>query len=458
MPRLVLSVVALLAGAAPALAAGDAGHVPLDVSAWAVLPFAVLLLAIALLPLLGPHFWHNNLRKALVSAGLAVPVVAYLIYLHLTTERPVLGALIEALLEYVDFIVLLGALYTVAGGVVLQGHFRTSPLRNAGLLLLGAVLANFVGTTGASMLLIRPVLRMNHHRPNRAHIPLFFIFVVSNLGGLLTPLGDPPLFLGFLHGVDFFWTLRLWPVWLVGVGAVLAIFLVWDSLLSRSEPPEPSAALAVPLEHAGPPRLRGRINLVLLAGVVLAVLLQSEQLLGPWRLTRPWPSLLMALLALLSLWRTPTRLRTLNGFSWEAIIEVAVLFVGIFVTMVPALAYLSAHRDALNVTEPWQYFWMTGILSAVLDNAPTYMTFAALAAGGRPFSELAVAEPLILQAISVGAVFMGALTYIGNGPNFMVKAIAEHMGYPMPTFLGYLARAALVLLPVFALVTWLFFV
>jgi Na+/H+ antiporter NhaD/arsenite permease-like protein len=302
------------------------------------------------------------------------------------------------------------------------------------------------------MLLIRPLLRLNAVRRHRGHLPIFFIFLVSNLGGLLTPLGDPPLFLGFLNGVDFFWTLSLTPHWAVVNGLVLLIAFGWDTLAYCREP----APGQLPQRY-GKVGMSGSINLLFLAGILAAVLLQSKGLLGEYRLTQPWPILIMTAMALLSWFLTPRELRRRNDFNWDAMIEVAVLFIGIFITMVPALALLTQHRDQLGIEQPWQFFWLTGILSGLLDNAPTYMTFATLAAGGSDFATLSIENKPVLQAISAGAVFMGALTYIGNGPNFMVKSIAERMGYPMPSFFGYLGYSNAILLPVLALATWLFF-
>jgi Na+/H+ antiporter NhaD/arsenite permease-like protein len=323
------------------------------------------------------------------------------------------------------------------------------------------------------MLLIRPVLQINSERKNTRHLPVFFIFIVCNLGGLLTPLGDPPLFLGFLNGVDFFWTLRLWPQWCVVNGLALLVFWCWDSYAYRHES---AAALAEDRGHIEPLRLKGKLNFLLLAGIVAAALLQSERFSVPvengLRLLVPLPANalaspfgegLMALMALLSWWLTPKQLREANGFGWGAILEVAILFAGIFITMVPALALLTVHGKTLGVTQPWEYFWLTGGLSSFLDNAPTYVTFATLAAGSSDFSLLMAPQgavpngPKILEAISCGAVFMGANTYIGNGPNFMVKAIADQAGYPTPSFFGYMAYSGAVLLPVFGLVMLLFF-
>jgi Na+/H+ antiporter NhaD/arsenite permease-like protein len=327
-----------------------------------------------------------------------------------------------------------------------------------GFLALGAVLANVIGTTGASMLLIRPLLRINSQRRRVSHLPVFFIFIVSNMGGLLTPLGDPPLFLGFLKGVDFFWTLQLWPQWVVVNGSLLILFLIWDALAYVREMP---ADIAKDVMRIEPLRVEGLVNVFFLVGILISVLARSEAVAGAWALQKPWGELVMLAMAGLSWWLTPRSVRAANKFGWHAIVEVAVLFAGIFVTMVPALVLLEAHGGTLskqlNVSEPWQYFWLTGGLSSFLDNAPTYVTFATLAAQADHFDQLAKFQPALLAAISCGAVFMGANTYIGNGPNFMVKAIAEEAGYKMPSFLGYMVYSGVILLPLFILVTVLFF-
>jgi Na+/H+ antiporter NhaD/arsenite permease-like protein len=426
----------------------------LDLPLWSVTPFALLLLAIALLPLLAEHWWHENKSKALVVAIVAIPTALYLFLVN-TPEQPTLAALSHEMLKYVYFILLLGSLYIVAGGIVIAGDVAATPLTNTAFLALGCVLANFIGTTGASVLLIRPVLRINQTRQHTGHLPIFFIFTVSNLGGLLTPLGDPPLFLGFLNGVSFFWTLSLWREWLLVNGIVLAIFFIWDTLALRRDGERRGVSPPVTESLAPSPlRLQGSLNLFFLAGIIGGVLAQGM-------LPDPWGELIggitMAVMAILSWLLTPRPLRSANGFTWGPILEDAILFIGIFVTMVPALEILAANRDAFNISQPWQYFWLTGGLSAFLDNAPTYLTFATMAAGSSDFHQLMKSQPLILQAISCGAVFMGALTYIGNGPNFMVKAIAEQVGYKMPTFFGYLCYACLILGPVLVLVTFLFF-
>lgn len=444
-----------------------ADHAPLDLPAWTVSPFVLMLLCIAILPLITGKFWHSNLNKLLVSVVLAVPVAAYLIWQGPATNHASTHALVHELTEYFSFIVLLGSLYTVSGGIVLSGDIEARPLTNVGFLAFGAVLANFIGTTGASMLLIRPLLRINSERKQTRHLPIFFIFVVSNLGGLLTPLGDPPLFLGFLRGVDFFWTLSLWPQWLMANGLGLLVFFLWDT---RAFHREPVKARFRDIKEIEPIRVRGLVNLVFLAGIIAAVLLHSDKVAGEasrWlsqffpcpnlTLHRPAGELAMIAMALLSLWATPRELRKANAFTWSAIIEVAVLFAGIFITMVPALELLRGHGRQLGVERAWEYFWLTGGLSSVLDNAPTYLVFATVAASPNELDWLLQNKPLLLSAISCGAVFMGANTYIGNGPNFMVKAIADEAGYKMPSFFGYLLYSGCILLPVFVVLTFVFY-
>lgn len=447
----------VLADPAGAWAAGGDLHVP----AVAAAPFALLLLAIAVLPLAAGHWWHANRNKAIVVAALGVPTALYLIAVGEAGR----AALWHELAEYFSFIALLVALYVISGAIVLRGDLVGRPRTNVAFLAAGAVLANLIGTTGASMILIRPILRINAERKRTGHIPVFFIFAVSNTGGLLTPLGDPPLFLGFLKGVDFFWTLTLWREWLLVNALVLGVFYAWDQIAYRRE-----AAADIRTDHVRLHRLRVgglAVNAPLLAVVLAGVLFQSPHVgrgagnllgVGDLTLARPWGEGVMLAAAALSLLLSPKHLHKENRFAWGPIVEVAVLFAGIFVTMAPALALLKEHGPKLGVTEPWQFFWLTGGLSSFLDNAPTYVTFGTLAAGGDDFSGLAAARPLVLAAISCGAVFMGANSYIGNGPNFMVKAIAEEAGYPMPSFFGYILRYALpVLVPIFLVVTWVFF-
>ena len=432
-------------------------HVPTDLPAWSVAPFVGLLLAIAVLPLVAGHWWHSNRNKALVAAGFGVPAAGYLVAVQLATGQGTLAALGHELANYVSFLILLGSLYIVSGGILLSGDIEGKPLTNFLFLALGSALANLIGTTGASVLLIRPVLRINRQRQHTAHLPIFFIFTVSNLGGLLTPLGDPPLFLGFLNGVPFSWTLKLWPQWLFANGVVLILFLFWDIFAYRRETANPAGPDRSDLQ---PLRVRGLVNLLWLAGIMGGVLLQGM-------LPSPWSDVgggaVMVLMGVLSLLLTPAGLRLANSFTWAPIAEVAILFAGIFVTMVPALELLGRHGSELGVSQPWQFFWLTGMVSAFLDNAPAYLSFATLAAGSTEFSRLVQGQvpgldgPLVLSAISCGAVFMGALTYLGNGPNFMVKAIAEEAGFRTPSFFGYVAYSCLILLPLFVLVTLLFF-
>ena len=410
------------------------GFVP--AAAWA-LPFAGLLLAIAILPLAAPHFWDSNLRKLAVAGALALPVLS--LYAQV---RP--GALGHAASDYVSFIVLLGGLFVISGGILLEGDLQATTRTNAFLLGAGALFASFIGTTGASMLLIRPLLQTNRERKRVAHTVVFFIFLVSNIGGCLTPLGDPPLFLGYLAGVPFAWTLRLLPEWLFTVVLVLAVYVVWDR---RERAREAVADLKRDFYEVRPLRIAGKDNLVLLAGVLAAVAL----------LQAPWRELVILGLAWLSYSRTDRALHEANRFTFRPILEVAALFAGIFVTMLPALDLLRARGAELGVREPWQFFWASGMLSSFLDNAPTYLTFLALARGLGMTPEVAGVPHEILRAISLGSVFMGANSYIGNGPNFMVRAIAEERGVRMPSFVGYMLYSGAVLLPIFVVVTLVFF-
>jgi Na+/H+ antiporter NhaD/arsenite permease-like protein len=420
---------------------------------WSVLPFAAMLLCIALLPLAAPRFWDRNRNKALVSALLGAPVAIWIAALDS-------GALVHAAHEYLAFIVLLGALFSISGGIVVRGTLAGTPGLNAVLLGLGAALASFIGTTGASMVLVRPLLRANSVRKRNGHVFVFFIFVVSNAGGLLTPLGDPPLFLGFLRGVPFLWTLRLLPVWLLVNGALVVLFYMVDSTIFRAEDIETPGDLdEVAVKHQVPVHVVGKRNFVWLAGVV-AVLLAA----GHLRLPPGAAEAGMLALVALSWFTTPRALHRENGFGFAPIVEVAVLFAGIFATMIPALAVLNARGASLGLRAEWHFFWASGLLSSFLDNAPTYLTFASVASGllGTDAANLAelVAHPRgppLLMAVSAGAVLMGANTYIGNGPNFMVKAIAERAGVRMPSFFGYMGWSAAILVPLFVAVTFAFF-
>jgi len=434
-----------------------------------VLPFVALLLAIAVAPLVAPHWWHSNRSKALVAAAVSLPVVLYL-----GVGEPGRAVLGEKAHEYLGFIVVIAALFVITGGINIEGSLSGTPLVNTGVLGLGAVLANLVGTTGASVLLIRPLLRANKSRRRTVHIVVFFIFIVANCGGLLTPIGDPPLLLGFLKGVPFEWTLRLWPQWLTAVGVLLVVFNLWDQwALGREERERPGSQLEEVMVHE-PMRVRGAVSLAALAGVLLTIVMAGKAAAGGL----PWPAgmqeTVIAMLAVTAYIATPRAARARNAFTFGPLIEVAVLFAAIFVTMAPALEILNAWSQGartvfgmgFGVSQPWQFFWATGTLSSLLDNAPTYLAFAASAAGLQgvpahgPFIGALTLDPetaRILAAIATGSVFMGANTYIGNAPNFMVKAIAEENGVKMPSFFGYMAYSCAILLPLFVAVTLLFF-
>ena len=378
------------------------------------------------------------------------------------------------LVDYVPFIILLWSLYTVSGGILLRGSLRGTPVVNTIILILGALLASWMGTTGAAMLLIRPFLRANNYRKNRTFMVVFFIFLVANVGGSLTPLGDPPLFLGYLHGVTFFWTFKIMPHMLVVSVMLLIIYFFLDTYHYRKE------SASVPKEEAKEAlKIEGTYNFLFLGGVVGSVLMSGMvdlgeiNILGIHRAIQDWlRDGLLVLLGVASLVTTPIKLREDNEFTWFPIIEVAYLFIGIFITMIPCLLILKAgtHGDLaflISIVEkPYHYFWVTGALSAFLDNAPTYLTFFNTALGSF-YSGLTEAQavPLLmtenaiyLKAISTGAVFFGACSYIGNAPNFMVRSIAEETGTPMPSFFGYIFKYSMIfLIPTFAIVSLIFF-
>jgi Na+/H+ antiporter NhaD/arsenite permease-like protein len=412
------------------------------------LPFVLLLLAIALLPLAAPAWWHHNRNKAIVSALIAVPTLVYL-WIHAP------GLLIEKLQEYRGFIVVIGSLFVITGGIHIQGSLAGTPLVNTGLLGIGAVLANLLGTTGASVLLIRPLLRANKRRKRVAHIVIFFIFIVGNCGGLLTPIGDPPLLLGYLKGVPFDWTLRLWPQWLALNAVLLIIFNFWDEwALDKDEKELPGSQHEEVLIHE-PLRIQGLVEIVVLLLVI-------------WSLVRNAPWWMFVGLAGVGFFGGSGERRAKNLFTFTPIVEVAILFAAIFVTMGPVLEILNrwAERPDFAVRTPLHFFWASGTLSSVLDNAPTYLAFAASAAGlhdiaphGNYIANLALdpSAAKLLVAISTGSVFMGANTYIGNAPNFMVRSIAEENGVKMPSFFGYMAYSVGILLPLFVVVSLVFF-
>jgi Na+/H+ antiporter NhaD/arsenite permease-like protein len=456
----------VLSGNLPAIAAEIDGS---KLSAFWALPFVGMLLSIAVFPLAAPHFWEHHQGKiagfwallmALPLAGVVGAGAALDTILH------------TILLEYIPFIMLIFALFTVAGGIWIRGNLHGSPMMNAGLLSIGALLASFIGTTGASMVMIRPMLRANDNRKYNVHVFVFFIFIVSNIGGALTPLGDPPLFLGFLRGVDFFWTTRaLLHETLFVFALVMAVFIALDVYFYKKE----NITRPVPdLTPDSNVRVFGGINFPLIIVIIAAILFSASMKLGTIKIGSTelaieniLRDIIMLVVGLISLKGTPQAWRDANGFSWGPIKEVAKLFIGIFICMVPVLAILKAgNKGAFAplvalVTNPdgsannAVYFWMTGALSSFLDNAPTYIVFFELA-GGDP-QVLMTKGALTLAAISSGAVYMGANTYIGNAPNFMVYAIAKDAGIKMPSFFGYMVWSALVLIPIFILTTLVFF-
>ncbi|MBI5907969.1 MAG: sodium:proton antiporter [Burkholderiales bacterium] len=435
---------------------------------WGI-PFAGLLLSIAVMPLLLPWFWHHHFGKVSAAWTLAFFLPFALIFGPALAGASLVHALVA---EYIPFIILLTALFTVAGGIFIRGNLHGSPGLNTGLLLIGAVLASFMGTTGASMLMIRPLIRANDNRLHTAHIVVFFIFIVSNAGGSLTPLGDPPLFLGFLKGVDFFWTVKhIFPETLFLVGSLLVIFYALDRWYYRKEGVQP----VDPTPDTGRLGFDGAFNFVLLAGVAALVLLsgfwKSSVVFNVYGTEVGLPGLVrdagLIAITLLSLKITAEKVHEDNQFSWGPMAEVAKLFAGIFLTIIPVIAMLkagvsgpfgavvSAVTRPDGQPDPAMYFWATGVLSSFLDNAPTYLVFFNTA-GGDPQVLMTTLAPT-LAAISAGAVFMGANTYIGNAPNLMVKAIAEDRGVKMPSFFGYMAWSGAVLIPLFIVMTFIWF-
>jgi len=425
---------------------------------WSVVPFAVMLLSIAILPLAVPKFWHSNRNKLFLSIVISIPVLFVLF------QRSSAALLGHSMKEYFSFIVLLAALFVISGGIHIRGSWAGTPLVNTIFLAVGAVIANLIGTTGASMLLIRPYIRANARRKKRAHLIVFFIFIVSNIGGLLTPLGDPPLFLGFLRGIPFFWTLKLFPMWMLASVILLVAFNLLDRRVFKNEDIETPGDLIEEVQPKRRLQIDGKRNFLCLLGVMLAAPVTAH---FGWSL--PFydggvQESIMILMAVISYFGTPKIIHKANHFDFEPIAEVAALFLGIFITMVPALELVSHMSASWKLEHAWEFFWMTGILSSFLDNAPTYLTFSAMASGlygGNAHDlSLLLQTPLserMLTAISCGAVFMGANTYIGNGPNLMVKSIADQAGIKMPSFGGYLIYSAAVLIPVFLVMTFVFF-
>jgi len=408
---------------------------------WTPTFFVILILSIAIIPLINSEWWGNNYKY--VSIGLSIPALFIVIFKDYSL-------LLHTTMEYFSFIILLGSLFVISGGIVIRISRKGKPLINSIILLTGAVFASFIGTTGASMVLIRPLIRINRWRKYVAHIYIFFIFLVSNIGGVLTPLGDPPLFLGFLKGVPFTWTFKLIPFWLVAVFILIVAFYLIDSYKIKKEQIE-KITTPKKVEVVKKLEIRGKINFLFLGAVIGAFFLPS--------IVR---ELVMITSAILSIYLTPIVIREENGFTYHPIIEVAVLFIGIFITMIPALRILEINGDKLGIDTPWKFFWVTGALSSFLDNAPTYLVFMSTAKSLALMKNIttglvAGVPEIFLKAISVGAVFMGANTYVGNGPNFMVKAICEENDIPMPSFFKYMGWSILLLIPTFIIITFVFF-
>ncbi|QDV72926.1 Citrate transporter [Botrimarina mediterranea] len=470
----------------------DAGHAgdappatplvttPTTPPVWTVTPFVLLLLGIAVFPLIPAtaHWWESNLSRFQVAAGLGLLTLLYYGLLHnapLESHWPAHSVVMPSesgfdagfvrtvmqnaiLGEFVPFIILLFSLYTISGGIRITGDLQANPLTNGGFMLVGGLMASFIGTTGAAMVLIRPLLETNQERKNVVHTVVFFIFIVCNCGGCLLPIGDPPLFLGYLRGVDFFWTLNLWQPWVLTNFLLILAYLLLDEFYFY--PRETEADISRDLRNIRSLRFQGvSLNGPLLLGVVAAVALLDPTKTIPGTDWHPWIYLreviLLGLVGL-SVALGSATVREKNRFNYHAILEVAALFSGIFLCMQPALQILSEQGPSLGITSPMAFFWVTGGLSSVLDNAPTYVVFfetaKTLPADGANVIA-GIAEPRLV-AISLGAVFMGALTYIGNGPNFMVRAIAESAGVRMPSFFGYMLYSCTLLLPILAFTAW----
>ena len=422
-----------------------------------LIPFVCQLLCIAVFPLTKlEHWWENNTHMLMVSFLLGLPVAGWLCFNGMTHELEH-----QMVYDYVPFILLLMALFVTTGGICIKGDLKATPLVNCAILTVGFLLASFMGTTGAAMLLIRLLLQTNSQRKYTTHTVLFFIAMVANCGGILTPLGDPPLFLLFQKGTPFGWFMGMAPEWLTTGLLLLAVYYVMDSIYYKRESHERLKADEAEQEKI---TITGLINLVWLACVILSTMFINSTYIpamadpdAPFylKLLREWAFILIIILSILT---TKKTVRTNNNFSWTPILEVACVFCGIFATMIPALMYLQQHP--LPITEPWQFVYCTGSLSAFLDNAPTAMVFHAtattLAEPGAANLVAGVSEPL-LRAISMGAVFFGSMTYIGNGPNFMVKSIAEQNGFRMPSFFVYMLKFSLIIcLPIFIIVQLIF--
>lgn len=475
MSVLILAVLALLVPNA-AFASGEAlgDQLPL----WSMIPFAGMLLSIAIFPIVKPHWWEKNMLWVALfwSFVFLVPFVfAY------GMDETIYQLIHTVVLDYVPFLLLLFALYAVAGGIVLKGSLVGTPKLNTVILAIGTVLASVIGTTGAAMVLIRPLIRANEFRKRKMHTIIFFIFLVCNIGGALTPVGDPPLFMGFLRGIPFFWTtIHLMPLYLFTSVVLLVIYYIVESKKYKQDLAD---GCAQP-EHSGEKlHIEGLHNLLFIALILFAVVLSGTLAQSPafqtadggvkglhlysyhgHDLVATWPNIikdvLLLVAAFLSMKTTKKEIREFNNFNWGAIEEVAKLFIGIFITMIPALAILGARGASLGLHSEWQFFWSTGMLSGFLDNTPTYLVFlttaAAMGAAEGLVTAIGVVEVPILIAVSAGAVFMGALSYIGNAPNFMVRSIAEESNIKMPSFFGYMKWSFGILVPLFLLDTLIF--
>jgi Na+/H+ antiporter NhaD/arsenite permease-like protein len=431
---------------------------------WALVPFIIMLLCIAIAPLVAEGWWESNTHKLYVSLLLGLPVAAWMISANTPENHFADHLLHQMLYDYVPFIMLLLALFVVTGGIKVNGDIQATPKVNTLFLAIGFLLASLMGTTGAAMLLIRPLLTTNQQRKYKTHTVLFFIAAVANCGGLLTPLGDPPLFLLYLRGASFGWFLNLLPVWILAGVCLLGIYFLVDSYYYKREPKE---CLEADNTEVTPISFSGKINILWLLCIIACVMFINPGYIPAMgehdasvflKLLR---EVALAVVILLSLKTTSQETRRANNYTWAPILEVAVLFVGIFATMTPALMYLNAHAEALGLTRPWQFFYSAGLLSSFLDNAPTAVAFHTVAGGLPPVegaTMVAGVQEVLLKAIATGAVFFGAMTYIGNGPNFMVKAIAEQNGVKMPSFFGYMGKFSLiVLLPIYIIAQLLFF-
>lgn len=430
-----------------------------QVELWALTPFAIMLLSIAVMPLIAGKWWENNLHKLYVALALSVPTGYYLIANGMGENLQH-----QILKDYLPFIILLGALFIVTGGIRINGDIQARPRNNTFIMAIGYLLASFIGTTGAAMLLIRPLLEFNKQREYKVHTVVVFIALVANCGGILTPLGDPPLFLLYLRGAEFSWFMNMLPEWLTVGAIILTGYYFVDKYIYYHK--EHIANVMADFREKSPLYIKGRINIIYLICIILTVAYVNPSHLpqmgaedAPLR-ESAMREIILIIIALFSILTTRRGLREANQFSWEPLIEVAVVFIGIFVTMTPALIYLNAHATSLGLQTPDQFFYGAGFLSAFLDNSPTAVAFHTVAQGIPHATDAVMVAGVpqdILRAISLGAVFFGAMTYIGNGPNFMVKSIAEHNGVRMPSFFGYMFRFSLIImLPVYIIVQLIF--